>query len=78
MAYCTSCGNQLTEDSAFCEKCGKAVVGNAPQNEGYRYARPSQRTEVSKRPSITALVFSVVSLFTSLFCYIPFVFLCFQ
>lgn len=76
MAYCTNCGNQLPEDASFCISCG-TEVGGAPQNAGYKYARPAEKKEVSKGPAVSAMVFSIVSLITSIFCYIPVVFFIF-
>lgn len=32
MAFCSSCGNQLEEDSKFCPKCGNPVSANVSSN----------------------------------------------
>jgi uncharacterized RDD family membrane protein YckC len=30
MAFCSSCGSQVDQDTRFCHKCGQPVVGGAP------------------------------------------------
>jgi uncharacterized RDD family membrane protein YckC len=30
MAFCTSCGSQVDQDTRFCNKCGQPVAGGAP------------------------------------------------
>jgi uncharacterized RDD family membrane protein YckC len=30
MAFCTSCGSQVDQDTRFCHKCGQPVAGTAP------------------------------------------------
>jgi uncharacterized RDD family membrane protein YckC len=30
MAFCTSCGSQVDQDTRFCHKCGQPVAGGAP------------------------------------------------
>src|SRR5579864_2854779 len=30
MAFCSSCGSQVDQDTRFCHKCGQPVAGSAP------------------------------------------------
>ncbi|MDR3345048.1 MAG: DUF5050 domain-containing protein [Oscillospiraceae bacterium] len=68
--YCSSCGNQSPDDSAFCVSCGAAL--NAPPIQQAQYAQPQQaappvpqptlKAEASpKKPFPTKIILSVVS-----------------
>lgn len=39
MKYCTSCGNQLTDDAKFCTACGATLAADA--NQAYSAPNPS-------------------------------------
>lgn len=63
MKYCSYCGTQLSDDAAFCSKCGKptAVINNAaPQY----YAQNAQTTKRSDNETLK----SIINIFLILAC----------
>lgn len=78
--YCSKCGNQISENDRFCPHCGAPVTQNA-ESETYDFTRGAPayspentqkfkavHTEVANdSKSITAFVFSIISIVASSF-----------
>lgn len=79
MAYCINCGHCLEQDSKFCSQCGKETVYEQGENtgtySGYTAPLPQQKPSIGS--SIASMVFAILSLEMSIFCYIPVVFFVF-
>ena len=54
--FCSNCGTQIPDGSAFCPKCGKNLSGEtkAPQNNSTPAAAPAPAPAYNSAPSATA------------------------
>jgi len=62
MAFCSSCGSQVDQDTRFCHKCGQPVAGAAPlapaplAPPATYAAQPSAAPQIYAGPSVPAYV----------------------
>ena len=47
MAFCTSCGSEVTADAAFCEKCGASNAGGAAVASSPQTTQPQQYAQTA-------------------------------
>ena len=69
MHYCPSCGNQLTEQDAFCSKCGHAASPQSPAPVSFSQPAPPVTAPASSGlgASITGIIFGAIGLFFLLY-----------
>ena len=66
--FCTNCGKEIPDDSAFCPECGSAQPGTTPPpvSNANGYVKPAGQPVVQKAPyntiCIVGLVLSCISL----------------
>jgi len=61
--YCPSCGKEIPDESAFCLKCGKAILVTAQSAGRTAAASPAPISEPKKKPSFTIFVLGALGLF---------------
>ncbi len=49
--FCSNCGAQLPDGSAFCSKCGSPVARANPQSSAQSYQQPSYQQQSYQQPS---------------------------
>ncbi len=79
MAYCTNCGHRLEEGARFCGQCGRQSVYEESAQPAYNnvYTAQQSQSKPSIGSSIVSMVFAILALEMSIFCYIPVVFFIF-
>ena len=68
MAFCRNCGNQVTDGTKFCPKCGQAVDGS-PQQQVYQ--QPAQAYQQPQQRPVQPNSNMVFAILTTIFCCLP-------
>ena len=75
MAFCSKCGNQVSDGTRFCPKCGQAVDGT-PQQPVYQqpaqaYQQPAQAYQQPQQRPAQPSSNMVLAILTTIFCCLP-------